>query len=273
MVNITRGLLFLLCLFGGRGKNLLAQKSDTLLAMRDFISISNGYKQMPLYLELEMKNQTNFLIAGEDTSGTTGVFYLGYENAYVRFGEFEQMVNDSVALLISDKLKQMILYTNAAVIVKRMKNMMNVGVQDSSIQRLAAKYTASGRHLSKGSSAITLRSRAVIYGTNQPKETIELQYHADKKIPQRVTSTGRSLLRLDSLQYDQLKNKQVYAEKLISQEGNYFLVKEQSVIYTYKKIEHYAGVKIPALISDRVMRNESGDYLPVKQFEDRKSVV
>jgi hypothetical protein len=264
--KITPVFFFLYFFMGGTGK-VTAQQKDTLSSLKDFVSISSGYKQMPLYLELEMKNSTNFITGEDDTANIKGEFYLGNESSYVHFGEFEQVINDSLALLVSDKLQQMILYTNAGLIVKKMKDMMGMSLPDSSILNLARRYISSANELSKGSSAIELQSRAVLYGTALPRETIELRYDAIKKIPQQVTTLIRSLLRLDSLQYLQLQNEAGVAEKLLTLEGSYFLVKEQFTAYVYKKIERGSVAKVPVSISDRIMKNEEGEYIPVKKYE------
>jgi hypothetical protein len=246
---------------------LHAQQRDTLSHLRDFVTINSSYKQMPLYLNMEMKNSTNFITGAEDTMTTRGEFFLRKENSYVHFGEFEQVVNDSLALLVSNGLQQMILYTNAAPIVKQMKNMMGMAFPDSSIRNLAAKYTAIAKEQSKQSGEITLRSRAVLYGTLLPNETIELQYDIQKKIPQLVTILKRSLLRLDSLQYKQLQNETALADKLLALEGSYFLIKEQVTAYVYNKIEQDTVAKVPVQISDRINKNEEGEYVPVKKYE------
>jgi hypothetical protein len=263
----ARFFILLLYMLAGNHERLLAQQKDTLSAFRDFAAISNGYKQMPLYLELEIKNSTNFITNENDTADVTGEFYLRNENSYVRFGEIEQVVNDSLALLVSNKLQQMILYTNAAPVVKRMKNMMGATLPDSSIRYLAGKFTSSSSQLSKESATITLQSRAVVYGTILPKETIELQYSVSEKTPQQVTMRTRNLIQLDSLQYSRLQSEAGIAEKLFILEGSYFLIKEQVTAYLYKQIEQASSVKIPVTVSDRVMKNETEGYVPVKNYE------
>ncbi len=246
----------------------IAQKTDTLLPIRDFINVSTGYKQMPLYLELEIKNSTNFITSDEDTADITGQFFLRNENSYVRFGEFEQVVNDSLALLVSDRLQRMILYTNAGPVVKKMKALMGMVMPDSSVHRIADQYKSFTNKLSKESATIELQSRAILYGTELPRETIQLQYDVSKKTPQQVTTVIRSLLRIDSLQYSQLQTGAALAGKLLAVEGNYFLVKEQTTAYVYKQIETAsASLKVPVLTSDRIIKNEEGEYKPVKNYE------
>ena len=252
---------------------LYAQKSDTLTPLRDFVNISNGYKQLPLYLNLEMKNSTNFITGEDDTSSVQGEFFLRNENSYVHFGEFEQVVNDSVALLVSNKLQQMILYTNAAPVVQQMKNMMGMSFPDSSILHLAEKYTSAAKVQSKNRGTIELQSRAVVYGTSLPRETINMQYSLPGKLPEQVTTWRRSLLALDSSQYNELQKEPALIEKLLALEGSYFLIREQVTAYIYKKIDKAAVVHVPVTIKDRIMKNENGEYLPVKKYEMYRLII
>lgn len=267
LINKSRLSILFICLITLHAEKVMAQKNDSLSPLRDFVNISNGYKQMPLYLELEMKNSSNFITGEDDTTAITGEFYLRKENSYIHFGEFEQIINDSLALLVSDKLQQMILYTHAGPIVNKMKSMMGLSLPDSSIRKLAQKYTSANNGMLKGVSMIELKSRAVLYGTSLPKETIALQYDTEKKTPKQVTMLTRSLQRLDSLQYYQLKTEAEITEKLLMLEGSYFLIREQVTAYLYKQIEQVPGVKVPVVISDRIIKNEEGEYRPAKNYE------
>jgi hypothetical protein len=260
--------LFLSCCSLFCAKNMIAQKKDSLSLFRDFAAISTNYKQLPLYLQLEIKNATNIITSEEDTSDINGEFYLRNENSYVRVGEFEQVVNDSMALLVSDKLQQMILYPNASPVVNTMKSMMGFALPDSSIKALAATHKAVTRNLSDASSMIELQSRTVLFGTDLSREAIQLQYDVSKKIPQQVTTLKRSLMRIDSAQYIKLKEEPGYSDKLLSIEESYFVVKEQTTTYFFKQIENAsATIKVPVLITDRIMKNEEGEYVPVKNYE------
>jgi hypothetical protein len=251
---------------------LQAQKNDTLTPLRDFVNISTGYKQMPMYLNLEMKNSTNFITGEDDTATVQGEFFLRNENSYVRFGEFEQIINDSLSLLVSNKLQQMILYTNAAPVVQQMKNMMGMAMPDSSVRNLAGKYTSAANEGSGNAASIELQSRSVIFSTSLPKETIELQYDSKSRMPQQVITVRRTLIPLDSLQYRQLQNETSPAgaadisKSLLALEGSYFLIKEQVTAYIYKKIDKVSIVNVPVTINDRITKNEEGDYVPVKNY-------
>lgn len=262
------------CLIIVGKQDVMAQKSeDTLAQIREFVTISNGYKQTPLYLDLEMKSTTNFFTGYEDTSMIRAQFYLKDDHSYIRFGELEQLVNDSLALLVSDNLRRMILYTDAEPVAKKAKEMMGMGLPDSSARKLATRYQSSKKQLSPGSSMIELSSRAVLYGTSLSKETIELQYDVSKKTPQRVATLSRSLIPLDADQYQRLQAEKNFANNLLTIEGNYFLVKEQVIEYIYKRIDHSSSAKVPVQISDRINKNNEGEYDPVKNYASYRLTV
>ena len=266
--NKIKCTLLFACCFIASSKYAAAQKTDTLSPLRDFVNISTGYKQMPLYLELEVKSSTNFITNDRDTLAITGEFYLRNENSYIRIGEFEQIVNDTLALLVSNGLQRMILYTDAASIIKKIKGMMGLVLPDSSIRHLSAQYRSFSEKISTQTSRIELQSRTTVFGTNLPGETIELQYDPTRKIPQQIITLKRSLLRLDSLQYARLQKEAGIAEKLLTIGGSYFLVKEQITAYLFKQIEKgSAAIKVPVFIADRIDKNGEGKYKPVKNYE------
>ena len=255
--------------------NLHAQQADTLSIMRDFVNISNGYKRVPMFLDLVMKNSTNFIAAPEDTMSAKGQFYLTHTNSYVHFGDFEQVVNDSVAVLVSHKLQQIIVYTDAAPVVKRMKSMMGIQLPDSAVRDFAGRYLSSTKKIPGESSVIELRSRDVLPGTAIPGEAIELRYDEKKKTPQQVITCRRDMIPLDSMQYLQLKKEGGVAleASLLKLEDGYFLVKEQVTTYMYKQLDLLSAVKVPVLVSDRVTYTNNTGYVPVKKYESYRLII
>ena len=102
--------LLLLCVFPFAS---FAQKKDSLAPLREFLNVSNSYKQMPLYLEVELKNSTNFITSERDTMAAIGKFYLQQNISYMQFGEMEQLVTDSIAILVSDEMQRIIVNLNS----------------------------------------------------------------------------------------------------------------------------------------------------------------
>ncbi len=220
---------------------------------------------MPMFLDMEMKTTVNFISSPADTMSVKGVFYLTEKDSYVRFGEFEQVVNDSLALLVSDSLHQMILYTDAKPVINQMKKMMGAGAKDSSVASLAAKYSAVKKE-ADGLITITLTGRLLIYNTNLPKEAIEMIYHPKTKIPQQVVTIKRTLMPLEQEQYRKMQGETAFIGMLMETEGKYFLIKEYQTSYLYKKLE-YTVAAVPVKMEDRIIKIEDGRYKPVKDFE------
>lgn len=242
--------------------------TDTIAALREFVHICNVYKQLPLYLDMDIVNSTNFITGEEDTTRSTVLFYIKPGTSYVKFGETEQLVNDSMALLVSNQLQRMILYSNAQLVLQRMKALTGLIQQDSSLQGMASSFTAQMTTTEQQVATITLTGRILLYGTSLPKELVELNYDKETKEPVKVTTLKRALLPLKEDDYKALSEKGEMAGKLVTiADKGHFLVKEQSVSFIYKKIGHDAAMAMPATIADRLVKDDQGQFVPVKTYE------
>ena len=250
-----------------------AAKNDTLALTRQFIQVCNVYKQLPLYLHLEIKNTTNFITGAEDTTSSQAEFYMVPGSSYIRMGEVEQLVDDSMALLVSNKIQKMILYADAQPVIARMKMMMGVNLPDSSILELAKKYRTQAFSFND-TAVIQLISRSLLYSSLMPKETIEVLYNPKTKTPFRVITTRRSLIPLEKNDYTTLKDQSPDEKRLLTiGDSLYYLVKEQSAIFVYKKIEHPKNMILPATIAKRVGRDSQGEFVPVREYEGYTVIV
>lgn len=261
--------LLLLCLGMQAQKRPAHNKvADTLDVYRKITEISNVYKQLPLQLEMELINSTNFVTGESDSARIRGSFYIQPGLSYIRFGEAEQLVNDSMTLVVSDKLQRMVLYSHAQPILQQMQAITGLQGSDSSLLQMAARYTAQYASPAENVTSIILTSRNVLYGTNQPKESVEFQYDVVTKEPLKVITIKRSLLPLTDEDDSTLRGQGNLSEKLITIEGRgHFLVKEQVGTFVYKKIRHDGGNLLPASIADRIVKNDQGEYTPVKAYE------
>lgn len=270
-VKVLLAMMLMISCVGVQAQKKRARNSsntDTLATLREFVRVSNVYKQLPLYLEMEIINTTNFVTGQEDTTRSGVLFYMKPGTTYIRFGETEQLVNDSMALLVSSQLQRMILYSNAQPILQRMKAITGIIQQDSSIQGMANSFTAQLSMPEQQSAVITLTGKALLYGTSLPKESVELQYDKATKDPLKVTTLKRTLLPLNDDDYKTLSEKPDMVSKLVTiDDKRHFLVKEQLVSFIYKKIGHDAAMAIPATIADRIVKNDEGQFIPVKSYE------
>ncbi len=238
-------------------------KRDTLALIREFIALSNEYKKVPLALDIELINHSNLILSEEDSAHWNAQFYLQPHSSYVRFGELEQVVSDSIALLVSDRLQQMIVYPDAAPIVNRMRQQLGMNLPDSSVVRLGEKYES---ELDPTKPLIRLTHRQVITGTDMPKETIELYYDPVKRFPRRVITVQRALIPLNEEQLTQVKMNDSLTPFLLLIEGRTFLVRERTSEYRYRKIERPSESVLPVRIEDRVQRSATGQYVPAASY-------
>jgi hypothetical protein len=242
--------------------------SDTLAVLREFMQINSNLRQMPMYLEMELINSSNFIAAEQDTARVQSTFYMKPGVSYIRFGEAEQLVNDSMALLVSDKLQRMILYSDAQPILRHMQAFIGMQGIDSSILELSKKFTSQLLFPVNNTAFITLTGRSFLYGTSLAKESLELQYDAEKKQPLKVITIKRTLLPVSEDNYKALIEQGTATDKLVTiEEKGHFLVKEQVGTFVYKKIAHDAHMTLPATINDRIIKNEQGAFEPVKAYE------
>lgn len=247
----------------------ITQKQDNQSLLRDFVQISNNYQRRPVDLQIAMSSRTNFLMDQMDTIQMAGEFYLRDNAGYIRFGQVEQIVNDSMAVLVNDELQEMIVYRNANKIIEFMKKRVQFAMPDSSIQKLQERYVVES--VQQGDeSLIRLKSRMLIDSTQMPRETIELLYDAKTKMPKQVSIMRRSLLPLDM--YEAALTTVDPARTLVNIGGHVFFVREQSTAIVYKKLVQPASGEVPVKPEDRIARTVDGGFAPTANYKDYRLV-
>ncbi len=246
---------------------------DTLAIAKEFMQVCNLYKEVPLQLYLEQRNSTNFITGQEDTARYKAEFYLQQDGSYVRFGEVEQLVDDSVALLVSNKMQKMIFYPDARPVLLQIRAMTNLQMKDSSVAELSKKYISLKRLKGNDTTVIELISRTPLRGTDLTKEKIELHYDDRTKTPIQVLTIKRTLIPLEEPEYDNLKRNAGVADKLLAIESKgYYLIKEQHSVFVYKTISHEQQ-KVPVSISERIVKRHTGEYHPAKGYEAYQVII
>jgi hypothetical protein len=247
-----------------RKKKTAAAQSDTLALYKALVHKSSQLQQLPLYLEMELVKSTNFITAAEDTMRMQATFYIKPGISYVQFGDAEQLVNDSMALMVSDKLQRMILYRNVQPLLQRMRMVTGLQYTDSSLQEMAKRFSING----EAPASIVLSSRDLLYGTSLPKESQELQYDATSGEPVKVITLKRTLLPMSQEDYKTLTDQNWAKDKLLTIEGKgQYLIREQTSTFIYRKMAHNASMVIPVNISDRIIQDKEGAFTPVKGYE------
>lgn len=246
---------------------VFAQQADTLSAMRRYVQVSTAYKHLPMHASVELRNSSNLPSRPEDTATTEAEFYLAGNGAYIKFGEMEELAGDSLMVMVSGIAHRMMVVTSK-VPITNLQDYIGIKPEDSSLQKMAAKYTAAVLPEKGGTTTIKVESRADIYGTTEPKETILFRYKEKTGIPVDLIQTKRILLQLDSAQYSHFLQVPGFKDKFLLQlKNNFYLIKERTCTFRYKKIEYNDDVHIPATINNRIIKNTKGEYVPAKGYE------
>jgi hypothetical protein len=241
--------------------------TDTLTPFREFSAVSNLYKKIPLYLNLDYTKTTTFPVEEEDTISTSADFYLTTSGTYIRFGNLEQVANDSFLLMVSTDQQAMLLFANEVRVQDQFKNYMGFQMNDSNVIRMATQYTAAFLPAEGDTGLIEIRHRLPLPGTEIIKETIILKYHRITKYPFQIVHSRKSLISLDKEDWSVLENKAELQKQLLEINNHYFLLNERKAEYRYRKISNTSDIKLPVIIGDRIIRNENGEFIPAKGFE------
>ena len=251
--------------------NLFGQEKDSVETMNQFINVCSSYKQqLPLYLNLEYSSSSNIITAAEDSAFARGEFYLLADKAYVHFGDIEEIVNDSMALIISGQIKRMRLYKNAQPMIANLKASMGMEVPKSAMEEWSKRF-AVYKSGSGDKETIELKGRSKVSGTDLSKEVITLLYNKSTKEPAEVITVKRSVLLIEQAAYDKYKGEPSLAANVIMINNDYYLIKEQKAVFSYKQIDHRPSLTLPVSIVDRVEKSgQSGvnKYKTLKGFEE-----
>ena len=238
-------------------------KPDSLAPIRILMQICQSAQQGPLHAQMAVYNSTDFITAEEDTAVLQAEFFINGGLSYLRFGEVEQLSNDSVSLVISDKYKKMFL--SASPSHRNVTAGMDL-FNNTTVVSLGEKFTSSVKEAKDDTTRIVLISRLQIMTTTLPVSQLEMQYDPRTKQPWRIITTARTLVPIAADDYAAMKSQPGMEGRLLSvQEKSFYIIKEQSTTYEYKILEHDAGIRIPVTVADRVTQSDH-ETVPVKSY-------
>lgn len=258
--QLMKILLYLVVLYAGTG--IHAQQSDKKEVFRRFVQTLNMAGRTPLNLQMDIRYSANLVTQPGDTLSMQGEFYLRANQAYIRMGEQEQVMNDSVALLISDNLQRMILYPQASAMISQIRNLPGLQWSDSSVKSLAAQFNV----MQPADDIISLQSKLLLPGTKLARTAYELHYEPSLNKPQQLIMTQHILVGMDSAQYAVMQQEPVYVPNLFIKNGQYFFIKEKKLTVTYLKIEQPADNSLPVTLSDRIEWTADRQPKPVGKY-------
>jgi hypothetical protein len=240
-------------------------KTEAATAVQQFIQVSNLCQNLPVYSQFEVKQTTNIIQSQQDTATVQGHFYLNKNNCYIRLGDLEQIMDDSVTLVVSNEMQRMFVHPNSQPMHLRIKMLTGMAFKDSTIQALDKNYKGA---IAAGESKIILTSREVVQNSSLPKETIELKYDDATMLPIKIVTIKRKLFPIQKETYDSLLKDPENMAMVFTIEGKkFFLIKEQRTSFWFKEISHKPSLTIAARIKDRLTKGREGEYIPVQGYE------
>jgi len=261
---------FLLIIFAFHTK---AQGDSTAL-YKKFITISSNYQSAPLQLDITIANSANIPTQPEDTITVQAKYYLTGDNAYLKFGDMEQVVGDSIGVLVNPANQRILVVEDANMLMKSIRKALNLAGSDSSVKALANQFhisTASsadalGIPANKNSKCIELNSRTKISGSQLARNTIVFCYNEKANQPVWVSTIQRRRVPVNAS--DSIMIRAQTGDKGIwIEEGEVsFFVLEKRTDFRFNAISHNAGEKLPVYVHDRIRKNEQSEYEGVKEY-------
>lgn len=262
--NLKWKLLFV-CLF--INVFVFAQTKEKVL-FKNFISLCNDYKHLPLQLSLDYTKTSNIILSQNDTTTIKGIFSMQKDGAYINFGGAEQIIADSIVLIVMEQIKQMVITKNDINLADQINKMISLPVKDSSLKAMSSTYNIEQTFLNKEKGKLQIANKQNVYGTDIPFELITLEYNVKTSEPLKIETTKRSLIKKP----EDADFKITATIISLKDKGDYFL-KEDVTTYLYSSITHDENKKLPVLLTDRIVKDETQIYVPVKAYETYRLVV
>lgn len=257
----------------GFAQRLENRVSDTLASIRDIIRVGAFTQQLPLFVSMRIKNTTNIVTSPEDTSSQEGEFFVQKNGSYIHVGEMEQLLNDSLALIISNNLQKMFVYTTVQPITTKLKSLAGLQLPKSSLLEIANRFSAKTTDPQDSVRLVELTSRSFVFQTQFPKETIQFSYSVSRQVPIKMRLVKRTPVPIDEAQYQVFKVDNNFQDRLVSTAGGeYFLVKEQTTEYQFLAINHDQR-PLPVTARDRIHPLGANGFSPAKGYETYNIII
>jgi len=247
------------------------EMGDSLFALNEFIHLRQIYNQLPVELKIHIKNSSSQVTEPTDSMEADMEVYYDYHSFYMKAEGLEEIVNDSLIIMVNNPAKSILLYRNNQDIVNSFEKTLVRIIPDSSIDLLAKKYGSSVFASGKDQNEIRLKSRETIYGTAFPKESISVRYRISSHQPVEFRRTRTLLEPVDSASYSGLIKDPAYDGMLVTTStlrGDvFFFVKELTTSFRFDKID-YNIKSHPVKEEERLIRQPDGSYTVAKGFEE-----
>lgn len=244
-------------------------KRDDYFAFHEFAKLRQMYKQLPIELEIHIQNSAKPFTTEQDTTQSDMSVYIDTFNFFMETEGLEEIVNDSLIVMINNPAKQILVYSNDKQKKREMEKSLSMMPSDSTLETLSKKYVSEIVDTGENIKKIKLKTKELVNGN--PKENVSIIYNSFFYEPIEIKQTKIYLVPADSSVYVNLANDKPNDAKLIStstKQGKiFFLVKELTTTYNFRKISHH-GLHPPVKEQDRITKTEDGNYVPAKGYEE-----
>lgn len=262
------GVMVLFSLIAVHGQKIALNEKDVFT---EFAQLGQMYKRVPLQLSIQIQNTANPVTTGADTIKTVIDMHLAPKSFYMQTEGLEEILNDSVLIMINNKTKEIKLFKSNQDIISRFGNAASMYMDDSSRTALEKKFTAELIAIDDNTNRIDLKSKVLVTGTVAPKETLSITYNKSNYQIIECSQRKTRLVPIDETVYSSLTGSSAFEGKLMRSAGAsgdmYFLIKENSTNYKFLKVA-YDLLSLPVLATDRIVKGTNGAYQPAKGFEE-----
>lgn len=252
-------------------------QTDTLAPYRSFLTSCTKYQTVPLQATVQYRSSSNLVLQPYDTLSAGGHFYVSDGDlAYIQFGDIEQLITDSVSLMVNHQSQQVLASTDITRARLQLQRYLGSITNDSSVLNLSRAFTIQG-----GMSADTvpapqyhLVSRFNVSGTDIPRQEITLVYDSITKEPKRVATLQRTLMPINLADSTAFITQYGSTGALRQVQGiGLCFIREYKATYDYVQILHTAAASIPLQVGDYLRRNDEGEYELVPSKSDYRLSV
>lgn len=268
IINIMVVLLLVTVTATAQRKDKRSQDNTT--AFHEFARLGKWNSQWPVQINLHITHQVTPAVYASDSADTDMTLYYDPHSFYMKAEGMEQIANDSVLIMVNNTAGMIRIFPNSGMPAGSQGNNITSFVQDTSIEKLSQRFTATIQEDGRTGKRILLQSHDKIATAGLEKELIDVSYNAGNYQPLNFKQIRRSVVPVDSTTYSELNKNSAWQARLITTNVKarqlYFVVKEEVTQCRFISIDHSQKTS-PVHEHHRVIKTASGEYLPAKGFE------
>lgn len=264
MKIIYRSLFIILLLFNNSRSLQAQQQNDSAALAKLFLQACNHYQHFPLQLKIKIKSKVNYLTSPADTIQSFIEMDVKENSSYINMGDVEQIMNDSLLLIVNKVSKVLAVYPGTNGVKQRDNQYLKgISITDSSVKKFMNYYDV----LQISNGFIIAKSHKLSGRSSLSSSELRVKYNTADTLIQEVVQTARKPVSIDSAIYAGLSSDPNWNGKLFSS-GNkqWYLIKEQITDYVYEQITH-ENIQPPVEIKDRLLKDSKGNFYAAKEYE------